>query len=224
MSRFDSSLAVAGSAAQEERAMQKLSQANPAWSFGFQCNERYLEWDSSAQARLLKLHCAEKLGWPVQQVLPTTCACMRQLRARWHHCLAVMRKAWTTLTVHMQTTWLPWHSLLPQGNACAQVEEELGELLDILPDLTVRLDRIKASLLLKLLQSKDRVAGNLVALRKCLPGLNASNVMLRYPALLTDVDGAEIEAQVQVLRCVLTSSAGLASACAKHRCQAIDRS
>ena len=48
--------------------MSKLAQASPAWSFGFQCNERYLQWDGSAQARLVKLHCSEKLGWSVEQV------------------------------------------------------------------------------------------------------------------------------------------------------------
>jgi hypothetical protein len=46
------------------RAKQKAL----VWEFGFQCNERYLKWDASAQARLLKLHCSEKLGWTVDKV------------------------------------------------------------------------------------------------------------------------------------------------------------
>ncbi len=33
----------------------------PPWAFGFQCNERYLQWDDSAQRQLIKIHVAEKL-------------------------------------------------------------------------------------------------------------------------------------------------------------------
>jgi hypothetical protein len=39
------------------------------WEFGFQCNERYLKWDESAQVQLLKLHCSDKLGWDMTRVL-----------------------------------------------------------------------------------------------------------------------------------------------------------
>lgn len=34
----------------------------PPWAFGFQVNERYLDWNASAQTQLLKLTCATKLG------------------------------------------------------------------------------------------------------------------------------------------------------------------
>lgn len=34
----------------------------PPWLFGFQCNERYLKWDSAAQIQLLKIHAASELG------------------------------------------------------------------------------------------------------------------------------------------------------------------
>jgi hypothetical protein len=88
----------------------------------------------------------------------------------------------------------------------AQVEQELGELLDVLPDLTVRLERIKATLLMRLLQHKDKVAENLVALRKALPGVDAGDLVMRYPALLTDMDNASIAAQVQALQCAATWS------------------
>jgi hypothetical protein len=48
-------------------------QKDPVWEFGFQCNERYLQWDDSAQVRLLKLHCSKQLGWDMQTVRsPTT--------------------------------------------------------------------------------------------------------------------------------------------------------
>ena len=34
----------------------------PPWLLGFQCNERYLQWDSSAQIQLLKIHAAREMG------------------------------------------------------------------------------------------------------------------------------------------------------------------
>lgn len=34
----------------------------PPWLFGFQCNERYLKWDASAQIQLLKIHAAREMG------------------------------------------------------------------------------------------------------------------------------------------------------------------
>lgn len=42
------------------------------WMFGFQCNERYLAWDSSAQIQLLKIHAARETG-RVCQALPSVC-------------------------------------------------------------------------------------------------------------------------------------------------------
>ncbi|KAF6253901.1 hypothetical protein COO60DRAFT_1703616 [Scenedesmus sp. NREL 46B-D3] len=40
---------------------------NP-WSFGFQCNERYLDWDSSAQIALVKIWLAGKMDITVPEV------------------------------------------------------------------------------------------------------------------------------------------------------------
>jgi hypothetical protein len=40
---------------------------NP-WSFGFQCNERYLDWDKSAQIALIKIWLAEKMEITVPEV------------------------------------------------------------------------------------------------------------------------------------------------------------
>lgn len=46
----------------------RASKQEPSWKFGFQMNERYLEWGESGQGRFLKLHCGEKLGWTPEQV------------------------------------------------------------------------------------------------------------------------------------------------------------
>lgn len=44
-----------------QQAQEHSKERPPPWSFGFQCNERYLQWDASAQRQLLKMHIAEKL-------------------------------------------------------------------------------------------------------------------------------------------------------------------
>ena len=54
----------------DQRALGE--EALPPWMFGFQCNERYLAWDSSAQIQLLKIHAARELG-RVRQALPSVC-------------------------------------------------------------------------------------------------------------------------------------------------------
>jgi hypothetical protein len=82
-----------------------------------------------------------------------------------------------------------------------QVDTELQQLISILPDLTVRLDRIKAGLLVQLLTNQARVAHNLLALRRCLPEANAADLVLRYPGILTEMTADDITSQVDVLRC-----------------------
>ena len=55
-------LNAAAQAQQNDRTVRSAAKERPPpWSFGFQCNERYLEWDASAQRQLLKMHVAGKL-------------------------------------------------------------------------------------------------------------------------------------------------------------------
>lgn len=91
-----------------------------------------------------------------------------------------------------------------------QVNDEMNQLVDVLPDLTVRLDRIKAALLVKLLTNKERVAQNLVALRKELPGVDAASMVMRFPALLTELKADAITQQVSELRFAVISAGGAA--------------
>lgn len=75
--------------------------------------------------------------------------------------------------------------------------------MNVLPDLPERLGRIKADLLMHLLQNQQRVAGILVALRKQLPSIDASELVVRYPAVVTDLRADDIERQLQSLRCAM---------------------
>ncbi|GLC46640.1 GATA-type zinc finger protein 1 [Pleodorina starrii] len=44
------------------------STSGTPWSFGFQCNERYLAWDQSAQLQLLKIVLSDRLGCTTAEV------------------------------------------------------------------------------------------------------------------------------------------------------------
>lgn len=66
--------ATASSPTNASRCQQDSSTALPPnpWSFGFQCNERYLDWDTSAQIALIKIWLAEKMEITVPEV---SCYC-----------------------------------------------------------------------------------------------------------------------------------------------------
>ena len=72
--------------------------------------------------------------------------------------------------------------------------------MDVLPDLVDRLGRIKAGLLMQLLQNQQRLAANLVALRKRMPDIDASDLVVRYPGMLTDLTADDIQTQFDALR------------------------
>jgi hypothetical protein len=81
-----------------------------------------------------------------------------------------------------------------------QFDSELATLLSLLPDLRLRLDRMKADLLLKLLTRQPQIAANMLVLRRELPGANVGSMVSRYPAILTDMSGSVIEANLQRVR------------------------
>eukprot|EP00882_Tetradesmus_deserticola_P013619 GHRQ01014459.1.p1 GENE.GHRQ01014459.1~~GHRQ01014459.1.p1 ORF type:complete len:259 (+),score=67.76 GHRQ01014459.1:333-1109(+) len=57
----------AGSTQPQQQSSSTALPPNP-WSFGFQCNERYLDWDSSAQVALVKIWLAGKMDITVPEV------------------------------------------------------------------------------------------------------------------------------------------------------------
>eukprot|EP00879_Flechtneria_rotunda_P012062 GHRR01012597.1.p1 GENE.GHRR01012597.1~~GHRR01012597.1.p1 ORF type:complete len:247 (+),score=66.60 GHRR01012597.1:27-767(+) len=119
---------------------------NP-WSFGFQTNERYLQWDQSAQIALVKIWLAEKLQ-------------------------------------------------LPQP----QVEERLGELGNLLPDLVGKMERARADILYELLKDPTATAQRLLALREVLPRCNVSALVAGYPTLMLGMKIEEVQQQVRQMR------------------------
>lgn len=114
------------------------------WRFGFQCNERYLDWDLSAQRQLLKIVAAEELGISSDE-----------------------------LTARIQ---------------------QLGTLI---PDLTTKLDVMKADLLVKLLSDPDELSQKLVVLREALPHANISDLVTRFPYLVADNTLAAIQMKIE---------------------------
>lgn len=95
----------------------------PPWSFGFQTNERYLQWDESAQRQLLKMHVATKLG-----------------KVRWHAPIACTQCTNTSTWNCLQD--VPW------------VEAKLQEIVGIIPDLSGKIDRMKADIVIQLVDTQ----------------------------------------------------------------------
>ena len=116
------------------------------WEFGFQCNERYLKWDRSAQSQLVKLVAMEKL------------------------------------------------KLTP-----AQFRSRLVQLTVVLPDLSDRLDTMKATLLVELMRDPNDTAEKIVVVKTALPNLDVGGVIRRYPELIANHSMAELKFHIERL-------------------------
>ncbi|GFR50955.1 hypothetical protein Agub_g13275 [Astrephomene gubernaculifera] len=129
---------------------EKLS-GNVPWEFGFQCNERYLAWDQSAQLQLLKLVLSQRLGC-----------------------------------------------------SPGEVESRTEQLATLLPDLLTRVECTRVDVLEPLLADLPGLTAQLIGLRECLPGVNLSQLVAKYPRLLLDYkEPAALAARLQELQAAL---------------------
>lgn len=128
------------------RRVRARSVGKVPWEFGFQCNERYLKWDRSAQSQLVKLVAMEKL------------------------------------------------KLTP-----AQFRSRLVQLTAVLPDLSDRLDTMKATLLVELMRDPNDTAEKIVEVKTALPNLDVSGVIRRYPELIANHSIAELKFHIERL-------------------------
>jgi hypothetical protein len=65
-----------------------------------------------------------------------------------------------------------------------QVEEQLADLANLLPDLVQKMERARADVLLELLRDPPATAARLLALRELLPRCNVSALVAGHPKLL----------------------------------------
>lgn len=65
-----------------------------------------------------------------------------------------------------------------------QVEEQLAELGNVLPDLVGKMDRARADVLYELLKDPTATAERLLALRELLPHCNVSALVAGHPKLM----------------------------------------
>ena len=138
----------------------------PPWLLGFQCNERYLQWDSSAQIQLLKIHAAKETGkvrivFLGRQVLPFSLNDSLATRAvvicsngladhAQRDCLERLRRGASNL--HLNDLLSSGKLIDVHGQDVRWVEEQLGLLGTLLPDLIAKLPKMKAALLLALVK------------------------------------------------------------------------
>eukprot|EP00879_Flechtneria_rotunda_P012201 GHRR01012742.1.p1 GENE.GHRR01012742.1~~GHRR01012742.1.p1 ORF type:complete len:182 (+),score=56.97 GHRR01012742.1:452-997(+) len=92
--------------------------------------------------------------------------------------------------------WLAEKLQLPQP----QVEERLGELGNLLPDLVGKMERARADILYELLKDPTATAQRLLALREVLPRCNVSALVAGYPTLMLGMKIEEVQQQVRQMR------------------------
>jgi hypothetical protein len=162
------------------------------------CQHRYLQWDSSAQIALIKIWLAEKMEITVPEVtsrhskLIHCCSVMRRrqlLRGRaGQHAAAVAaglagRPGTSPISTHTSALDTKY-AAVPAAAVCEQVEEQLAELGNLLPDIVGKMDRARADVLYDLLKDPAATAHRLLALRELLPRCNVSALVAGHPKLL----------------------------------------
>lgn len=83
------------------------------------------------------------------------------------------------------------------------VEQKLQELVDIIPDLAEKVDRIKANIVIELISDTQAVAQKLLDLRNLLPDINISKLLAQYPYLIAQLEPAKVSQQLHILRAEL---------------------
>lgn len=140
---------------------------DPPWTFGFQCNERYLQWDDSAQRQLLKIHARQKLQCSDQQLndkLQELARLLPDLASKLERLRADVLLALLSNLPRLARELLQLRDLMPQTN--------VSELVSKHPKLLIDMDAAA-------------IAAKLQLLRQHLPGANVERLVEFEPLLLT---------------------------------------
>lgn len=178
------------------------------WDFGFQCNERLLAWDGSAQAQLIRIWLAQELHLTTDQVRGGILRQRNEQQLTAHHrcagpaqmCLhlpplvpppshlpdvcAICMTG--TTVISLRTTLRTPPVVFNQGSLCGvmQVQQKLEELGTLLPDMVGKLDKAQAKVLYQLVQDPAWTAQWLLGLRAALPRSNVSALVTAHPQLM----------------------------------------
>ncbi|KAG2492319.1 hypothetical protein HYH03_009270 [Edaphochlamys debaryana] len=137
------------------------------WTFGFQCNERYLSWDQSAQLKLLKIVLADKLGVSPEEVESRTEQLARLL---------------PDLLTRLETTRVD--ILQPLLADLPGLSLQLIGLKEALPGINLSRLVAKHPRLLTEFRDPATLEARLAELRSRLPGINVPVLVDEEPHLL----------------------------------------
>lgn len=178
------------------------TEAGP-WSFLFQCNERYLQWDDSATRQLIKLHVARKLDKDVVWVdgkldelavlLPDMVGKLERMRAD-----LVLQLVADTDGVARKLVAL--RSVVPTANLSDMFSRNPSLLLEItVEQVQVQVDALRAALpgvdVEKLLDREPLllradIRAVLDDIRRILPNADPVAVLLKDPTIVLDMQTA----------------------------------
>lgn len=146
--------------------------------FGFQCNERYLDWDESAARQLLRIHVAEQLGTDIEHVnrrLGELAAVCPDLVTKFDRLKASLVLSMVRNVEAVAERMIALSAALPGVNVSAMVSADLN-LLNAPPP--------------------EALAAQFETLRRELPGVAVERLVEEEPRLL----GADIGAVKAELR------------------------
>lgn len=182
------------------------------WQFGYQCNERYLKWDVSAQRQLIIIWVAQQLDVTLPEVhdrlaelallLPDLDAKLDRMQAKLVLALVRdlpsttarildLRRLLPSLDLAALLAHYPWLlvQLTPQ-----QVAAQLASLADALPT-SVDVERLIAAEPMLL---KADINGVLAELRRLVPGGDPVALLLADPSGVLDMQTAGLKASLEI--------------------------
>ncbi|GMH45048.1 hypothetical protein BSKO_13005 [Bryopsis sp. KO-2023] len=152
-------------------AAEPVVDGSPPWSFGFQCNERYLDWDDSAQRRLVQLVASEKLGISLEELTDRVAE------------LGVLLPDMVTKLARMKADLLV--KLLASPSS---VSEKMIVLREELPDADVSTLVSRFPYLIAEFSSEE-IRDRLGEMRRTLEGVDLASLLTKEPRLFSvDMD------------------------------------
>ncbi|KAL4421626.1 hypothetical protein ABPG75_010917 [Micractinium tetrahymenae] len=192
--------------------IEEAAGGSAPWKMGYQCNERYLKWDSSAQRQLILIWVAQQLDLTMEQLegrvaelallLPDLDAKLDRLQAKL--VLALVKDLSSTtariLELRRLLPSLDLSALLAQYPRLlvevspAQVEAQLASLAAALPD-SVDIERLIAAEPMFLRADIGKV---LAELRRLMPGRDPVQLLLADPSGVLDMQSAGLKASLEI--------------------------
>ncbi|KAL4450220.1 hypothetical protein ABPG77_010889 [Micractinium sp. CCAP 211/92] len=192
--------------------IEEAASGSAPWKMGYQCNERYLKWDSSAQRQLVLIWVAQQLDLTLEQLegrlaelallLPGLDAKLGRMQAKLVLALVKDLPATSERVLHLRRLLpsLDLSALLAQYPwilvevTPAQVESQLVSLAAALP-ANIDVERLVAAEPMFL---RADIAAVLAELQRLVPGRDPVELLLADPSGVLDMQSAGLKASLEI--------------------------